>query len=152
MFLGAAAVTCAQGRDEKGRDEVLGCCSISQSLGPSQAGSAPEDSQAMRESSGVSPVPSGISTASQGQSLAFPKQQNTPFGWSRIFLLFLPPQRFFFHEGLMIPTLGAVSSHPLSVFLAAPFCPQTSPECCLTGARDDQGRRSTRLELIQGVL
>lgn len=72
MFLEAAAVSWAQGRDE-----VLGCCSISQSLGPSQAGSAPGDSQAMRESSGIS-VPSGISTASQGQSLAFPSSKIPP--------------------------------------------------------------------------
>lgn len=59
----------------QGRDEILGCCSISQSLGPSQAGSAPGDSQAMRESSGVSSVSSGISAASQGQSLAFPSSK-----------------------------------------------------------------------------
>lgn len=145
VFLEAAAVSWVQGRDEG-----LRCCSIfSQSLGLSQAGSAPGDSQAMGESSGISPVPSGISTAEHG----FSKQQNTRFGfWSRIILLLLPPQCFFFHKGSRIPALGAVRAHPHSFSLAAPFCPQTSPECCLTGAGDDQGRRSTRLELIQGVL
>lgn len=48
--------------------------------------------------------------------LGFSKQQNTPFGWSRIFLLFLPPRCFFFHKGLMIPALEAVSAQLCSFF------------------------------------
>lgn len=55
-------------------------------------------------------------------------------------------------EQVPAPALGAASTHPCSFPLAAPFCWQTSPECHQARARDDQGRRTTRLELIQGVL
>lgn len=61
------------------------------------------------------------------------------------------PESFLLQKGSRVSASYAASAHPCSFLLAAPFH-QQSPECHQTGARDDQGRRSARLELIQGVL